>query len=485
MIIDKVLPYWTEEDRFRLLAVQKELDLTVHRLMKERDDGSPNATKTLREVQKLDDQATEISGEVEARYIKATSKKGILDDVREIVNAVVKQDFLARLDRRINEIATLKAEGATEESLDILRKYTTEDFQNCFSFILQHLRVQLNAIADDVDGREKVYSIVAERAGLWYEAGDKLDTATIQPYTTAPELAFRFPDKHLQSLTKASTKIFDRHIQLADLRQFELDVSPNSKKASKSFSVYVDMSAPELKGTENITEFDESIFNAVISVANANPHGFFTPKQLATHLLYGDNPSDSNPSPQRVGAVTKSIEKQRHIDITIDWTDHARLNGKIPDGATFKVRGYMLPVKEWIATLNGQELHGYKLLDIPPLYQYAQQVGQIGTHPAKMLNVPVNLDETKIVIRDFLLKEIAHMKNTTHWNKTISINRILEVAGENPETVTRDKKRKLLTAVRAMLDYWKTELIDGKPYIKGYRENVKGKAVQSITIETL
>ena len=144
----------------------------------------------------------------------------------------------------------------------------------------------------------------------------------------------------------------------------------------------------------------------------------------------------------------------------------------------------MLPVREYTATIGGKTLHGYQFIDpvkLSPLYQYATSVGQIGQHPVKMLNVPINLDQQKLVIRDFLLEEIAHIKKRESWNKTISVDKLLEVAGENIQTINRIKKKRLLDAVEEMLNYWKKEA-----YIKGYtknRANTTGKPLQSFTIE--
>ena len=169
MIIDKVRPYWTEEDQQQLAHLQGELDRTVARIRAEREAGGtiPNADG-LAQIQSLDTAIEALRGGVEARYIKATSKKAIMADVQEIVTAIEKADFLARREERLAQLATLRAEGATEESLAPLKKFTIENFENCYSYILYFLRVQLNAIADDEDSLDKVKAIIEKRVALWY-----------------------------------------------------------------------------------------------------------------------------------------------------------------------------------------------------------------------------------------------------------------------------------------------------------------------------
>lgn len=163
MIIDKVLSYWTEEDRHKLEEIQREEESLIASIHGKR------ATQTqLNRWQALDDEANRLRGEVEDRYIKAHSKKAILADVEEIVTGIEKADFLARIAEQISQLATLKAEGAKEESLDILRKFTAENYENGYSFILYYLRVQLNALADDEANTDKVKAIIRKRVALWY-----------------------------------------------------------------------------------------------------------------------------------------------------------------------------------------------------------------------------------------------------------------------------------------------------------------------------
>ena len=168
MIIDKVLPYWTEEDLQRLKRKRQELDKAVARLRAEQGTSTRPNVEGLAKIQSIDDEISGIWAEVEARYIKATSKKELLADVQEIVASIEKTDFLARIAERINQIATLKAGGAEEDGLDMLRKYTAENYENCYNYILYYLRVQLNGIGNDEEILDKVRAIVEKRVALWY-----------------------------------------------------------------------------------------------------------------------------------------------------------------------------------------------------------------------------------------------------------------------------------------------------------------------------
>lgn len=441
-----------------------------------------------------------LQSEAKRRYSEAKGYKGILEDIRRIVEAYTKEDYLQHL-KNIRELLSLRKYtvaqlGITEDERIALFHYlesrAIENYNNCYFLLWEYLKEALELLDSEEPERatkREALKIIQARVALWYAPEKPLtprgDEEPEPELPSLPKFDFVYPTNFQQNLTKASSTLFSSKNSIEDLKQIAIDVTPNKKGITTTYSVYVDMDAPGLKGTENITEYDKEVHNVAISVAMANKHGCFTKKQIATVLYYGDNPSHSNPSPQQIGAVAKSIEKQSLARVTIDWTEHIRLNnkGNLPDEVTkYQCKGYMLPVKEHIFTVNGAELIGYQLIDEPPIYTYAKSVGQIGQHPTKMLNVPINLDKEKIAIRGFLLEEIAHIKNNPKsWNRTITVERILQPAQKDGQALTRKKKSSLLLAVKSMLEYWKKE-----GYIRDFKENkanTTGKPIVSFTIE--
>lgn len=447
--------------------------------------------------EQIHSEAKAINEAVLNRYKEEKKPEGILEDVRRIADSYEKEDFQAH----IKQLQTLleaerfnihiKGEKEGKPYTAWLAENAEENYRTCFAWLYGD-----NTVVEELLDGEDLYTAIeifkARIDTFGYERptegvlSSREGEKTSEPAKpTLPKYDFVYPTEIQQNLTKASSTLFSSKNSLEDLRQIAIDVAPNKKGLTTTYSVNVDLTAPVLKGTENVTEYDKSIHNMSVSIGKANEHGFFTAKQVATALLYGDNPSNSNPSKQQIGAVTKSIEKLALIRLTIDWTEHIRLNNKgdIPEGDSFKVTDYMLPVRKYTATIGGQKVEGYQFIDrdnYTPLHQYATSVGQIGQHPVKMLNIPINLDQQKIVIRDFLLEEIAHIKNSKIvWNNTIGVNRLLEVAGEDSQTITRKKRSILLFSVKDMLNFWKK-----KDYIKGYKENIKAKSIQSFTILT-
>lgn len=498
---DILTKYYTEEELELLHRLEEEeagylSTMTVENLFNGADihykSKDPNNSKisALIDVRAQKDALRSI---VEDRYLLEKGKEGVYKDVLEIIDSINKKDFKTH-NRELREGAKTYLEKnrdnlnkeerqALESSLKF---YVTDNALNCESFFRFCVDYPLSVFFDEdleegnspenLDYIEKINKAIADRVALWFKKPEKVEAPEL------PRVSFRFPSIYQQGLTKANLRLFDNRIPLSELQQIEIDVTPKKGGLTTTYSVYVDMTAPELEGTENVTEYDESVHNMAVSIASSNEYGFFTAKQLATALYYGDNPNKSKASAQQVGAVTKSIEKLRHVDITVDWTEHIKLNSKdqLPEDASYKVRGYMLPVEEHEVIINGQKVKGYRIIAEPPLYKYARSVGQIGATPVKMLNVPINLDQQKLVLRDFLLKEIAHIKNTKSWNRTITTDRLLGIAGEDPETITKQKKSKLLTAVKEMLEHWTKE-----KDIEGYTVDLAQKgAIKSFTIQT-
>ena len=407
-------------------------------------------------------------------YLHVRGKDGIIEDVEQVVNSCEQSEYIQYVEYNKEVLERYKTDGIKPPTE--LRKEAIESFEGCYNYIVKYLEEPLEIFENEPDYRLKVLSIVEDRVALWYEKPKKIEAPEL------PRVSFRFPSIYQQGLTKANLRVFDNRIPLSELKQGAIDVTPKKGGLTTTYYVYVDMTSPELEGTENITEYDESVHNMAVSIASSNEYGFFTAKQLATALYYGDNPNKSKASAQQVGAVTKSIEKLRHVDITVDWTEHIKLNSKdqLSENDSYKVRGYMLPVEEHVVIINGQKVKGYRIIAEPPLYKYARSVGQIGTTPVKMLNVPINLDQQKLVLRDYLLKEIAHIKNTKSWNRTITTDRLLGIAGEDPKTITRKKRNTLLTAVKEMLEHWTKE-----KDIEGYTVALAQKgAIKSFTIQT-
>lgn len=286
------------------------------------------------------------------------------------------------------------------------------------------------------------------------------------------------PSIYTQDITKPRV-IFDNKYSLDELdgTQLELDILPNS---NKDCFVYVSMSieaSDDIKLTAKPTTFDKAVLDGINSIYDTGQI-VFTAKQVANLVYHGNNLKGSGISPNQIGAVTKSINKLRNIEISIDWTEHARANG-LPDGIRYTRRDHIIPASVDTLTRGKEVLEWYTLRDEPPLFTYAKQVKQINSVPIGILDIPTKMDSEKVALRNYLIEQIGIMKNPNNKNfsRNITINKLLAYAGINADTITKQVRSKKIKTVETMLMQFRAE-----NWIKGYEFIKEGRALHAIKI---
>ena len=167
MYLDKVKPFWKEEELQRVAEIENEQQtlLTARTVNAEGELPEVNWQKW----EELEEESRNIFLTVEERYIKARTEKQLLEDAKEIIEDVEKEEFLEYINawRQTLEIATER--GADTAQAESFKKYTLETYDNCFGFMLHPLRVQLNAFADNDEATNKLFEIVGKKVSLWYQ----------------------------------------------------------------------------------------------------------------------------------------------------------------------------------------------------------------------------------------------------------------------------------------------------------------------------
>lgn len=473
--IDLVSAYYTKEERTRL---------EEYHLRQDQIDNEIRDAEDIKDANALAGKHLEIEHEIYEIYVSALDRYidsfqddpgRIYDDIRTVAQGVTRDDFVRWLDIRrrayedIDDLDEHMRDILGEDFKERLYKGTLENYNNYVILLKQVIKDQLSAIEFYNLDDEEVDRILGEIALQLYENDHPEDLAD-------SELAVTFirPKQHVFNLTKAGRKLFSNTTTAQQLKQVSFDITPTRGRNRKPNLFIVNVDLDGISTQENLTEYDGGVFNSVISVISESPAPIFTAKQIATHYYYGDNPSNNNPSAQQVGAVTKSLEKMRKADIKIDYTDHMRLNGKLKEGESFAVEDYFLPSRKLHITTGGNTILAYEVMRTPPLQRYAEDVNQISRISASALNVPVNLDEGKAVVRDYILREISINKEGM---LVITARKILEVAGLDPENVTRKKRKAIMDAVDRMLEHWKADKT-----IKSYSYTKQNRSITKINI---
>ena len=255
---------------------------------------------------------------------------------------------------------------------------------------------------------------------------------------------------------------------------FNLRVNGENKKEilTKVSLNYDDENIQIYDKDKRFTPYDRTVHNAVCSLFEAGNTNF-TPVQVYRAMNGLDD--QQYVSPQSVGAITRSLDKQRQIYAKVDYTNEAKAYRK--DVRSCIVEDHILSAKKITLEAGGHKVTGYKLNNKPILYEYAQLTGQVLTVPSKLLNTKdvIRSTEDVIIIREYLIRRIEVMKKNKDQSNRILLERVYEELNE-PEP-TKETSRKVRNIIDALLKKYVTE-----KYIKDYKYFKEGRAFKGIEI---
>ena len=265
----------------------------------------------------------------------------------------------------------------------------------------------------------------------------------------------------------------------------------------KNIFVTVDLTADENLelSSQNITQYDLAVMDAVYTLM-VNGATAFTPEMVA-RIMSGNLNQDV--TPQKSGAVTKSLRKLSVIRISIECTAELRQRKVIAEGQTARLTSYLMPIREIeVRSANHQAvMRGYQLIEKPVLYTYGEAVHQIidvRTDILSAANMRGRLSDTDdvIIIKRALIRRIETLKNpkSRMTNETIRYEYSDTSTGENKGFFTLlgfaasdykntrqwAKKRlalhKMITVI--LDDFTKADYISGYEVIKEEKQKIVG-----------
>lgn len=190
-------------------------------------------------------------------------------------------------------------------------------------------------------------------------------------------------------------------------------------------------------------------------------------------------------TPQAVKDMENVFMKMRNLWVTIDRTAELKAYKKLSGFSVIQNKS-ILPINTFITIKNqaGREITAYKPEYLPPLYQYSKDREEIRSLPAELLKINgLTTSAQNTALKIWLLQQIESMKpgrTGKHRETTININTMFDALKYDIEFYSgnpRQTKARYLKQIKTMLDTWKE-----KKYINGYKENIKARSVESITI---
>lgn len=292
-----------------------------------------------------------------------------------------------------------------------------------------------------------------------------------------PQLSSIIPQKHVMPNNKLANSLTK---DIIDAGAIDLVVSGRGKTEITTRCILsYEGDNVKLSGRQPCTEYDRNVADAVTSLfLYGDPSHIITPATVYRAMIHSTG--TETPSPQTLGAVTRSLDKSRFVRVQIDCTQellrrNASLNGEQITGG--KVDTYLLPLEKIEVMAGGKRVTAYKIIKTPVLYDYARLTKQVLTVPAKLLDVPnASNTEQRISIKGYLLRRITVMKGKTQQSNRILFEKIWDAAGK-PDPSPKEAQR-IREYTFTVLDYWKKER-----YIKGYKAIKEGKTYTAVEIQ--
>ncbi len=244
----------------------------------------------------------------------------------------------------------------------------------------------------------------------------------------------------------------------------------------------------------DISPYDMAVMDAFYTLYKSGYQTF----SLQTVIRVMSGNMDQDITAQKIARLKESVEKLRLILITIDCTDELRARKLIKKEETAKYRSYFLPVSSMeIQSGNQTVVEGYRLLELPALYAYAERIKQMISVPIELLaSTEGFLPDTdeNIILKRYLLKRIARMKKekATVYSRRIRYEwydrkaqrekgMFAELGYREEDFASRsswlNKRAKVHKVVKQILDAFRQA-----GYIAGYSETREGNTITGVEI---
>lgn len=299
--------------------------------------------------------------------------------------------------------------------------------------------------------------------------------------------------------------------------EYDMPVIPETKRQREITTFVMATYEPEKGIISSLTEYERDISDAFISIWE-QARKDKKPAAFTPDMIYRAMPGrGERPSKQQKGAITKAVEKFLHLYLEVDATDELRKRGKIGAGDTYHVKDYYLRAQEHIyKAKGGQAVKAWVMTGEPLILSYARLTGQLLSVPAKYLAIEkvkqgapsgelLTMNAGRQAMTSYMLRRIAVIKHDyeraadalrkyerrrksdqtlpakplaafREQNDTILFDTLFKTTGtasENREITRRNRE-----FCFDVLDYWKAT-----GYIKGYRQQAKGRSITGVTIE--
>ena len=316
-----------------------------------------------------------------------------------------------------------------------------------------------------------------------YDMSELLTAAEVQ--TVLPQLSSIIPQKHLIPNNKLANSLTK---DIIDAGAIDLVVSGRGKSEITTRCVLsYEGENVKLSSRQPFTEYDRQVADAVTSLYEYGDESHIVTAATVYRAMVHATETET-PSPQQIGAVTRSLDKMRFVRVQIDCSEELTrrklsLNGAQVTGG--KIDTYLLALDKLEVTAGGQRVTAYKVIKTPILYDYSRLTGQVLTVPAALLDIrdksgaKVANTEKRIAIKGYLMRRISVMKGKTgnRQSNHILYESIYDEVSDGKE-LSRKDQQSIRDYIGLVMQSWKRE-----GFIKGYTELTSGRKKTGLEIK--
>ena len=387
----------------------------------------------------------EIETEAQKRYIidLKGDKAAITKDIKEILNAVTKEDFKNEIFSE-EQLFPNPGDFLSLNNINKEKKYT-EDYRNFCIYLTQILQSQIAAFQYYEFPLEEIEKLIDEKACKYYKRPEIFDTLPIfRKNGELPKVDTKKLDNICFPLDKVNSTLW-YGFPVGEVKDLKAESDKDSRKG-KQASILLLLDFAALNGvniSRELTVYDKWVWNACANLKDQG-HDVITAEQI-----YKAMGNTGRPNAKTKEKIMESVETISRARVTIDTTEEHEL---YPKYERIKATFPLLATETCTAYARGQIVESaIKIIDAPKLFAFAENRQQVTRLPLNVLDSPVSKTDDNLLLSDYLLTRISKMRNSKNISRTILIDTICQRCCIE----TYKQKQRLPEKIERILNHYK------------------------------
>lgn len=384
--------------------------------------------------------------EVQNRYIESRTAPEILEDVKEILEALTLEDYQNYINDLSLKVEKLKESGKISTYLYFMEYQTRENFINCYDFINDYvLGFYVGAAEEEPEILEAIESEVNKKVLLWYPEATPEEWREYFNFYTGEALEEIKPRK-LEKLFYPVDKVNNKLWKLPEADQKEVLEIMTGKKNKQDINIIVslDFENSNQETSRELTEYDKLVYIAVASLYQAGN------KFMSLSMIHNAMGNTRNPSKDQIQRIDKSLRKMRSTILKISNYQEVQARFKYDlfeyDESLLSFRGCQRKIKGFL----------YRVIEIkemPPLLRFSFSRNQITTVDKKLLECPLRNTDENIALKCYLLGYISNCK----YNKSLQRKLLFSTICNECGAVERMQKSRIKGKIDRVMTYYQQQ----------------------------